>query len=55
LTFSNFAKHSLIYSDSHWGDWSLVWGDMATKTPLGDGTGSQQTSISKTVLPNHAT
>jgi len=29
-------------------------GDKSIKAPFDDGTGYQQTSISKTVLPNHA-
>jgi len=29
-------------------------GAKTTKHPYGDGTGNQETSISKTVLPNHA-
>jgi len=32
----------------------LSGGDKPTKAPFGDGTGYQETSISKTVLPNHA-
>jgi len=44
----------IVIHISHWGDWSFVWGDKATKSPRGNGTGYQQPSISKTVLPNHA-
>jgi len=41
---------SMIYSASYFKNWKFVWGSK----PRGDRTGEQQTSISKTVLPNHA-
>jgi len=50
LIFSN----PLIYSVSHWGAWSFVWGPKPTQDPRSNMTGYQQTSISKTVLPNQA-
>jgi len=37
LTFSNFPKHPLIYSDSHWGDWSFVLRIKSPKSPVATG------------------
>ena len=42
----------IAFHVSHWGAWSFVWGAKPTKAPRSDVTGYQQTSISKTVLPN---
>ena len=53
MTYSNFAKHPLIYSVSHFTLEGLEL-FLRSKAPCGDGIGYQQPSISKTVLPNHA-
>ena len=45
LTSSNFAKHTLIYSVSHFTLELCLW----SKAPCGDGTGYQQPFISKAI------
>jgi len=54
FTFHNLTKKTLIYCVSHWGLGAVFWDTRPTKAPRGDETGYQQTSVSKTVLPNHA-
>jgi len=50
------TNNPLIYSVSYFsfGGFVAFLGDQAHQNPCGDGTGYQQTSISKTVLPNYA-
>jgi len=46
-----------MFHISHWGLGALFGGvktTKAAKVPRSDGTGYQNTSITKTVLPNHA-
>jgi len=49
------TKNPLIYIVSPFtlGDLELCLGEDKPTNPRGDGTGYHQTSISKTVLPNH--
>jgi len=48
------TKNPLIYDVSLFNLEICLVGVKPTKAPCGDGTGYQETSISKTVLPNHA-
>jgi len=44
----------LVFHISIWWGVELGLGAKSTEVPRGDETGYQQTSIAKTVLPNHA-
>jgi len=57
IDIQKFDKNPLINSVSHitlGGLGTLFGWDKSTKAPRGNGTGYQQTSISTTVLSNHA-
>jgi len=54
--FLKFDKKTLIYSvlQFNLGSLEIVWWGLSPPKPCGDGTGYQETSISKILLSNHA-